>query len=141
MYKFGERSLKSLQGIHPNLVKVMQEAIKTSPIDFTITDGVRTLEQQKALYAQGRTKLGPIVTYADGVKNKSNHQVKADGYGHAIDLYPFFLGQIQLNHKDTIKNLRIIADHIQKVANQLGIKITRGIDWKKPFDAPHYELA
>jgi hypothetical protein len=46
---------------------------------------VRTDAQQQALYAQGRTLPGNIVTKADGVINRSNHQVKADGYGHAVD--------------------------------------------------------
>jgi hypothetical protein len=49
------------------------------------TDGVRTAEAQAALYAQGRTKPGHIVTNCDGVTTKSNHQVKDDGVGHAVD--------------------------------------------------------
>ena len=85
MAQFGQRSLISLNGVHPNLVKVMKEAIKDTPIDFTITDGGRTVAQQKALYAKGRTVPGSIVTNADGVKNKSNHQAKSDGYYHASD--------------------------------------------------------
>lgn len=139
-YKLGERSLKNLDGVHPNLVKVMKAAIVYSPVDFTITEGVRTLKRQQELYAQGRTKPGIKVTNADGIKNKSNHQAKADGFGHAVDLYPFFLGQVQVNHKDTIKNLKLIADHVKKVAKELGIGITWGGDWKSPFDPPHFEL-
>ena len=50
-----------------------------------VTQGVRTLQQQQALYAQGRTTKGPIVTHCDGVHSKSNHQVQADGFGHAVD--------------------------------------------------------
>ncbi|MYZ60720.1 M15 family peptidase [Elizabethkingia anophelis] len=139
-YKLGERSLKNLDGVHPNLVKVMKAAIVNSPVDFTITDGVRTLKRQQELYAQGRTKPGIKVTNADGIKNKSNHQAKADRFGHAVDLYPFFLGQVQVNHKDTIKNLKLIADHIKKVAKELCIGITWGGDWKSPYDPPHFEL-
>ncbi|HAY3545181.1 hypothetical protein CMU30_13785 [Elizabethkingia anophelis] len=138
-YKLGERSLKNLDGVHPNLVKVMKAAIVNSPVDFTITEGVRTLKRQQELYAQGRTKPGIKVTNADGIKNKSNHQAKADGFGHAVDLYPFFLGQVQVNHKDTIKNLKLIADHVKKVAKELGIGITWGGDWKF-VDCPHFEL-
>ncbi|HFK5565251.1 TPA: M15 family metallopeptidase [Elizabethkingia anophelis] len=125
--------------MHPNLVKVMKVAIVNSPVDFTITEGVRTLKRQQELYAQGRTKPGIKVTNADGIKNKSNHQAKADGFGHAVDLYPFFLGQVQVNHKDTIKNLKLISDHIKKVAKELGIGITWGGDWKF-VDCPHFEL-
>lgn len=139
-YKLGERSLNNLDGVHPNLVKVMKAAIVNSPVDFTITEGIRTLKRQQELYAQGRTKPGIRVTNADGIRNKSNHQAKADGFGHAVDLYPFFLGQVQVNHKDTIKNLKLISDHIKKVAKELGIEITWGGDWKSPYDPPHFEL-
>ena len=140
MYKFGKRSIDNLNGVHPKLVKILTEAIKNSPVDFTIVEGVRTTIRQQELYAQGRTKKGPIVTYADGVKKKSNHQPKADGLGHAIDLYPFYNGQVQVTHKDVIPNLKKIAAHIKKVAKDLGIPITWGGDWKKPYDPPHFQL-
>jgi len=134
---FSERSLNNLKGIHPQLVKVMKAAIIDSPIDFVITDGVRTTEQQKALYAKGRTVSGSIVTKADGVKNKSNHQAKSDGFGYAVDLYPFENGKVNLN--DT-KSLQIIASHILATAEKLGVKIAWGGNWKSIIDKPHFEL-
>ena len=140
MYKLSNRSLDNLKGVHPNLSRIMQEAIKNCPIDFTITEGVRTVQRQQELFALGRTKPGKKVTNADGIKNKSNHQPKPDGFGHAVDLYPFFLGQVQVNHKDTIKNLKLIADHIKATAKKLGLKITWGGDWRNPHDPPHFQL-
>lgn len=145
-YKFGKRSLDNLKGVHPDLVKVMTEAITDSPVDFTITQGVRTTQQQQEYYSWGRTKKNPNdgkmtkVTYADGVKRKSNHQVKSDGYGYAVDLYPFFLGEVQVRHKDTIARLKEIAEHILSVAKKLNIKIIWGGTFKKPYDPPHFEL-
>lgn len=133
----GKGSLKALEGVHPDLVKVMQAAIKETPVDFTITDGVRTTAQQKALYAKGRTAKGSIVTNADGVIKKSNHQPKSDGYGHAVDLYPYIDGKIDFN--DT-KSLEIIAAHIKATAKCLGVKIGWGGDWKGAWDKPHFEL-
>ncbi len=50
-----------------------------------VTDGVRTTAQQQALYRKGRTEPGAIVTYADGVRVKSNHQAREDGFGQAVD--------------------------------------------------------
>ena len=50
-----------------------------------VVQGVRTTAEQKALYAQGRTAPGAIVTYCDGVVHPSNHQPRADGLGHAVD--------------------------------------------------------
>lgn len=137
-FKFGTRSLKSLKGIHPDLNKVLTKSIETSPVDFTITDGLRTTAQQKALYAKGRTTSGSIVTNADGVKNKSNHQAKSDGYGYAVDLYPYYNGSVQVNDDKTLINK--IAPHIKKVAKELGIKIEWGGDWKSFKDYPHFEL-
>lgn len=137
MYIFSQRSKNNLVGIHPDLVRLMNEAIKDSPIDFTITDGVRTTQQQRSLYEQGRTKPGAIVTNADGVNNKSNHQVKSDGYGYAVDLYPYYNKSVQLND---VKNLRVIANHIKEVAKRLDIGVQWGGDWKTFKDYPHFEL-
>lgn len=137
-FKFGTRSLKSLKGIHPDLNKVLTKSIETSPVDFTITDGLRTTAQQKALYAKGRTTSGSIVTNADGVKNKSNHQAKSDGYGYAVDLYPYYNGSVQVNDDKTLINK--IAPHIKKVAKEMGINIEWGGDWKSFKDYPHFEL-
>lgn len=143
-YKLGERSLKNLQGVNPDLVKVIKTAITNSPVDFTVVCGLRATAEQQAIYAQGRTKPGSIVTKADGVRNLSNHQDEADGkkdgLGSAVDLYPFFLGKVQVNHKDTIPRLRDIAAHIKKTANELGIEIEWGGDWVKMFDPPHFQL-
>lgn len=137
---FGQRSLDNLKGVHPNLVKVLSQAIKKSPVDFTITEGVRTDKRQIDLYAQGRTKPGIIVTNKNGTTNKSNHQPKKDGFGYAVDLYPFVDGSVRVNEKYVIPKLKEITDHIKKVASELKINIVCGIDWKNPYDPPHIEL-
>ena len=140
MANFSKRSLDNLVGVHPNLVKVMHEAIKDTPVDFTIVEGVRTAARQSELYAQGRTKSGPKVTNVDGVKSKSNHQVKADGFGHAVDVYPYFGGKVQVEGAEVDKRLHILAAHIKATAKCMGITITWGGDWKSPYDPPHFEL-
>lgn len=141
IYKFGKRSLNNLKGIHPILVQLMMQAITHSPYDFTITDGLRTTEMQQKLYAKGRTTEGKVVTNADGVKNKSNHQAKDDGYGYAVDLYPYIDGSVRLN---ALPELKEIAQHIKKVAEEMDIKISWGGDWnlkgKMKKDYPHFEL-
>lgn len=78
MGTFSTRSKNNLKGVHPNLVKLVQEAIKDSPVDFTITEGVRTAKTQQEYYSWGRTKRNPNtgnmtkVTYADGVTFKDS---------------------------------------------------------------------
>lgn len=138
MAVLGKGSLTALNGVYPDLVMVIKEAIKDTPIDFTVTDGVRTTAQQQALYAKGRTAKGSIVTNADGVKNRSNHQVKADGYGYAIDLYPYINSKIDFN--DTGDNLKVIAAHILATAKCLGVKVEWGGNFKSILDRPHFEL-
>lgn len=140
MNRFSQRSKDNLKGVHPKLVELMEDAIKDSPVDFTITEGVRTVKRQKQLYAQGRTAPGVIVTNVDGVRKKSNHQPKADGYGYAVDLYPYFDGKVQVSGPVVIQKLREIAAHIKARATCLGIQITWGGDWRSPFDPPHFEL-
>ena len=143
-YKFGERSKNNLKNVHPDLVKVLEAAIEDSPCDFTVVEGLRTKTRQKELYAQGRTKPGIKVTNLDGEKKLSNHQDEADGkkdnLGSAVDIYPFFLGQVQVHHKDVVKKLTEIAKHIKEKAKKLKIDITWGGDWKNPYDPPHFEL-
>jgi len=127
MYKFSTRSLNNLKGIHPDLVKLMKASIINSPVDFVITEGVRTLKRQQELFKQRKSKC-------DGIKNKSNHQIKSDGFGYAVDLYP-----LPIDYKNT-NAFKILAGHIKKVAKEMNIKIQWGGDWKSFVDMPHYEL-
>lgn len=140
MAGLSKRSLDNLEGVHPSLVQLIKSAIVDTPVDFTVVEGVRTTKKQQEYYAQGRTKPGKIVTYSDGIIKKSNHQIKADGYGHAVDLYPYFDGKVQVDHKDTIKKLKQISDHIKAKAKCMNINIVWGGNWKKPFDSPHFEI-
>lgn len=145
-YSFSEQSLNMFKNVHPNLVKIMKVAIENSPFDFRITAGARTAEEQNKLYQQGRTTKGPVVTKADGYKNKSNHQIKSDGYGHAVDI--FICGKYDENgnyqkfnteqgYDD--KKIREVANHIKTVAKNLGLSIEWGGDWKF-YDSPHFQV-
>lgn len=144
MPRFSERSRNNLKGVHPDLVRVLEAAIVDTPVDFTITEGLRSDARQKDLYAQGRTKPGPKVTNADGRKNLSNHQDaadgKVDGLGAAVDLYPFYDGTVRVHEKDVIPKLSQIALHIKAKAKALGVAIEWGGDWRSPYDPPHFQL-
>lgn len=79
----------SLSGLHPRLiqqVQKLQEALRSLGFPMRVTEGLRSDERQIALYAQGRTTPGPIVTNCDGATHRSRHQLQVDGYGHAADL-------------------------------------------------------
>lgn len=92
-YRLGTTSRKNLERITPPLKRIVEEAIKITKQDFTVYAGARTAEEQNALYKQGRTTAGDIVTFKDGYKNKSNHQIWADGFGRAVDLVPYVAGR------------------------------------------------
>lgn len=70
-----------LGNLHPVLLAGATELIRRSyarGIPILITQGMRTIAEQNALYAQGRTKKGAIVTNAKGGNSYHN-------YGLAID--------------------------------------------------------
>jgi peptidoglycan L-alanyl-D-glutamate endopeptidase CwlK len=55
-YRLGARSKARLAQVHPDLRRVMMRAIALSPLDFTILEGRRTIERQRALLAAGATR-------------------------------------------------------------------------------------
>ena len=75
-------------GVHPDLLAKIDRVLAAMTIvghPMRIVQGVRTAEAQHALWLQGRELPGRRVTNADGYQRKSNHQVKADGFGWAVD--------------------------------------------------------
>ena len=147
MFNYSKQSLQKLEGVHPDLVKVMKLAITNSPYDFKISNGVRTSAEQYALYCQGRTvlkdkkgnKLGKV-TNCDGITKKSNHQAKADGYGYAIDIAMLDPNNPKEVLWNDIAMYTKVANHIKAIAREQNIKVEWGGDWKKFKDYPHFEL-
>lgn len=144
-YSFSQASLDKMEKVHPKLVDVLKTAIVNSPFDFRITDGARTAKEQFALYQKGRTLPGPKVTNCDGKRFKSNHQIKADGYGHAVDIFPCGVIENGEYRKFTSdegydeKKLKLIARHILAVAKSKKANVEWGGNWKM-HDTPHFEL-
>lgn len=129
-----KRTLKNLEGVHPNLIKVIMRAYQITDQDFgVVAKAVRTQDEQDALFRQGRYgNPGPVVTWT----TKSKHIIQKDGYGHAVDLTAFVGPDISWDfelYPPIIKACKIAA-------GELGIKIICGLDWEKP-DAGHIELA
>lgn len=76
-----EQRLAKLHPIFAARVRGLLDAMESDGINILVTQGLRTREEQDALYAQGRTKPGPIVTNARGGQSQHN-------YGLAVDLCP-----------------------------------------------------
>jgi peptidoglycan L-alanyl-D-glutamate endopeptidase CwlK len=116
----GARSLSRLEGVHPDLVRVVKRAAVMSSLDFTVLEGVRTLARQKQLFAQHATKT-----------MNSRHLD-----GHAVDLAPMIGGEVRwdwpLYHQ--------LAAVVKAAAEAEKVPITWGGDWLSFKDGPHWEL-
>ena len=55
-FKLGKRSLSRLEGVKPQLVAVVKKAIIYTEVDFAVTCGLRTLQEQKAMVAKGASQ-------------------------------------------------------------------------------------
>lgn len=120
MYSLGPRSKQRLRGVHPDLVKVVERAIKITDVDFTVLEGLRTPERQKALVEAGASQT-----------LMSRHLT-----GHAVDLGAWVDNQVDwswpLYHKI---HIAMLAASIE-----LQIPIEWGGNWKRFKDGPHWQL-
>lgn len=119
MFKLSNKSLDRLKGVHPDLVKVVKRAIELTEIDFSVGEGLRTIERQKELVAKGASQT-----------MKSRHLT-----GHAVDLYAFVDGAVSWEWKYYAK----ISESVMKSAKELGVDVEWGGNWKMK-DGPHFQL-
>jgi hypothetical protein len=121
-----EPSEKVVQKLHPKIREKAREFIvkaEKQGVILRITSGLRTWEEQDALYAQGRTKPGNVVTNAKG--GSSNHN-----YGLAFDVVPIENGNVNWNSKNWNK--------IGQIGKSVGFDW--GGDWSGFVDKPHFEM-
>jgi peptidoglycan L-alanyl-D-glutamate endopeptidase CwlK len=129
MYKFSRKSKEKLDTCHPDLQKVLNEAIKH--VDFTILEGLRSLERQQELVRSGASKT-----------LNSKHLDQGQGMSLAVDIiaYPIQWDNYNRNY--------LFAGFIKGIAAGMGIKLRLGADWSGDFDTtdqsfhdlPHIEL-
>jgi peptidoglycan L-alanyl-D-glutamate endopeptidase CwlK len=131
MFRLSKRSRDKLAGVNPKLAAVVERAIELTEVDFVVVQGNRTQAEQDALYAQGRTKPGPKVTWT----RNSNHIG-----GNAVDLAPWVNGAIEWDNSGRLGLYPHIAAAMQDAATELGVPITWGGSWKSTPDRPHFEL-
>lgn len=116
----GQRSLSRLEGVHPDLVRVVKKAAAMSSLDFTVLEGLRTADRQKQLMDLGATKT-----------LNSRHLT-----GHAVDLAPMIGGTVRWDWP-FYHQLAVIVKDAAKAEN---VPITWGGDWRTFKDGPHWEL-
>lgn len=127
-FQFSENSKKRLKTCNSKLQVLLNFALKTSNIDFTVACGYRGKEEQEKAYEKGlsKAKFG-----------QSKHNVKPS---MAVDIYPYDGRMCNGDKKEDIEKFKELADHIKKCANRLQIKIKWGGDFKSFKDLPHWEL-
>ena len=119
--KWSNASLSKLQGIHPDLRRVMDRALQEAAIDFRVLEGLRTLVRQKQLVASGASQT-----------LRSRHLT-----GHAVDIAPLVGGKVSwdwpLYHR--------LAPAVKLAAQAEGVAIEWGGDWRGFPDGPHWQLS
>lgn len=115
-----DRSLKNLQGVHPDLVRVVHRADELDPDSFVVIEGLRSVSRQAELLAKKATRT-----------MQSRHLT-----GHAVDLMALVNGEGRWDWPlyDALGKLMKEAARIEDVP------IEWGGDWKTFRDGPHFQL-
>lgn len=147
-FKLSDRSMGRLEGVDPELIGIVTRAIELTKIDFGVTCGLRSKEEQRKLVESGASQT-----------MKSKHLE-----GRAVDVVAYIGPRItwEINVYDEI------ADAFKQAADELDVGIRWGAAWniydlrgwdrtmedafnhyvderrsqgRRPFiDAPHFEL-
>jgi peptidoglycan LD-endopeptidase CwlK len=117
-YVLGKRSKERLEGVHPDLVAVVERAIEISKVDFTVLEGVRSVARQRELFNKGASKT-----------MNSRHLT-----GHAVDLAPWPIDWNDLG------KFRTMSEAVKMASVELEVPVTWGGDWRSFYDGPHFEL-
>lgn len=141
--KFSNKSKEQLNTCHSSLIKLMNEAISRTKVDFSIIQGARTVEEAQDNYNRGVSTLDPskgqyskhIAPLPDGSREKSI----------AVDICPYVNGGLAWND---VKAFGYLGGLIEAIAQELSISIRWGGNWdgdgdlhdNSLEDAGHFEL-
>jgi peptidoglycan L-alanyl-D-glutamate endopeptidase CwlK len=104
------RSRERLRGVNPELADTVKRALELSPIDFGVTEGIRSVERQKELVARGLSQT-----------MNSKHLT-----GNAVDLVAYLSGRVcwEMSAYDEL------ADAMKQAAKETGVSIRWGGAWQ-----------
>ena len=125
--QLNERSRSKLEGVHPDLIRVIYRAAEISEVDFVVTEGVRTKERQKKLYLAGASKT---------MRSRHIPESNRCNQGCAVDLAAVVDGEVRWDWPLYDK----LSTFIKEAAKIEGVRITWGGDWLGLRDGPHFEL-
>ena len=121
--------MRDITKLHPELqtkLALLKSECAKNGLQIGISECVRTVEEQNALYAKGRTTGGSIVTNAKGTSYSSMHQ-----WGVAFDFY-----------RNDAKGAYADSDNFFSKVGAIGqsIGLEWGGAWKSIKDKPHFQL-
>lgn len=119
-FYLSQRSKNNLRGVHPDLAGVVKRAIQLTRVDFAITCGLRTIDEQRRLKAIGATRT-----------LKSRHLT-----GHAVDVVALDNGVVRWDWPLYAR----IAEAFKQAGRELGVPVEWGGDWTTFKDGPHFQL-
>ena len=150
MFKLSNSSLLKLEGVNPLLVSIIKQAIKTTTVDFGVTYGLRTKEQQAELVKAGKSRT-----------MNSRHLT-----GHAVDLAAYVYNVLSwetryyydiarairkeaIHHNTPVvwggiwdKLLNDCSENLEEEVKAYHNRYKMNNPKKKPlFDGPHFELS
>ena len=110
-YSLGATSRARLEGVHPDLIRVVERAVRVTPVDFTVLEGVRSVARQRELVRKGASKT-----------MDSRHIT-----GHAVDLGAWIGGAVRWDWPLYYS----LAAAMQRAARELNIPIVWGGVWDR----------
>jgi peptidoglycan L-alanyl-D-glutamate endopeptidase CwlK len=132
---YSKRTLESLAGLNPTFRKkfvafldAAQPILAKHGVTAEVISGLRSWAQQKALYAQGRTKPGKIVTKAPAGSSYHN-------YGLAADLGLFANGKY-LDSASPARAEKVYRE-LGALAGKMGLEWAG--NWKSFPESPHFQ--
>lgn len=125
---------RDVHDLHPamqRMLAALRAEAESHGIDFLVTCTWRSPAEQAALYAQGRTVPGKVVTNAKPGQSMHNHMVQGHPCSLAFDIVPLRYG----------KPVWAVSDSLWLVLGELGEQA--GLEWagrwKRFREYPHFQ--
>lgn len=145
-HKWDARSLAQKLTLTVDLRTVMEDALRMSDVPFQLVQGARTIEQQRAYFQAGKSKIDPDAPqYRDraALYRDAKHVVgPGAGLARAVDII------IQGPNPYDVPHLCHVAGVVMTAARVRGIKIRWGGNFNRDAqileqafdDLPHFEV-
>jgi len=145
MNVFGTDSRAKLAQLHPDLVRIAELAIISTPFDWRIVQTARTIAQQREYFLAGKSKVNPDAYPTPEALYAAAKHVVGPGAPLARAMDVAIVGKDPYN----VPSLMYLSGVIRRISIELGIPIRQGCDFDRDgllneagtfIDLPHHEL-